>query len=272
MNDGQNRQTFSVYDPRTLDKIGEKMRTDVHSEGDWHLAVTAFIFRGSSIDDIEVLVQERSQYVDIAQKHFDQSLATQLIVEDNEDTNQALYRGLREELDISEDELLKVFKWNNLGDILISKRYDDNPELWNREIVTNYLVRVKSSIVMKKNFKVQGYEWLPWLEFCDLVKMQPNNFTKSVRLYTVIDSISREIDECMKAMVSGGDVNQLQRKIYYLSMDNSDLVLFEGSKLRVEAYKTAYTMRRTEVQNVINGEYIKSAIFSSDRNFVNLLP
>lgn len=272
MNDGQNRQTFSVYDPRTLKKIGEKLRTAVHSEGDWHLAVTAFIFRGSTIDDIEVLVQERSQYVDIAQKHFDQSLATQLIVEDNEDTDQALYRGLREELDISEDELIKVFKWNSVGDIFISKRYDDNPELWNREIVTNYLVRVKSNIVMKKNFKVHGYEWLPWLEFCDLVKMQPNNFTKSVRLYTVIDSISREIDECMKELVTQGEVNHLARKIYYLSMDNSDLVLFEGTKQLVEVYKTAYTMRRTEVQNEISGSFIKSAIFSSDRNIVSLLP
>lgn len=265
MVDKFSRQTFHVYNPLTLKSVGEEPRVIVHSEGYWHLAVTAFIFRGTLPDNFEVLVQERSSYVDIAQKRFDQSLATQLIVEDGSDTNKALLRGLKEELDIDSNELLDVFCWNRLGDIFISKSYPDNPELWNREIVTNYCVHVPHDIRIKGNFKVLGFEWLPWSEFCDLVRMQPNNFTKSVRLYTVADSIADELNGVFNAMLGKKTPKMLDKKMYYLSLDAADLVGFDSSLNEPEMYKTSYTMRRMRLDRQPSTEEIKKLLFGKTR-------
>lgn len=263
------RQKFYIYDPFSLAKIGSKLRVDVHSNGDWHYAVTAFIFFRTVNGDIYVLAQERSQYVDIAQKHFDQSLATQLIVEDEESTDNALARGLKEELSLDKGSVKNIFKWNNIGDIVISKCYAENPDLWNREFVVNYLVEVDEHVSIKENFKVDAYRWLPWREFCDLVRMQPNNFTKSVRIFTVADSIEDEIYKAMSDISSARKPIMLNKKIYYLSQDYDDYVGFEsGTHPNIEAYKTTYTMRKYDHTSLTGLESLKKIIFGTTRSSV----
>lgn len=259
------RQTFHVYDPLSLKLIGEKLRVDVHSSGDWHLAVTAFIFRRDKSGNMQVLVQKRSQFVDIAQNTYDQSLATQLIVEDKNSIEDAFYRGLREELGISKTEIVSLFKWNEIGDIYISKHYNDNPELWNREIVTTYFAQVKDSVKIVGNYKVAGYEWLTWSEFCDLVRMQPNNFTKTTRIYTVVDKIAEEIDQVVVDMFDKKIPQKLSKKVYYASYDNSDFVGFESTDGNYsEAYSTDYIMKQLKLKSIPTIDQIKRYIFSRD--------
>lgn len=268
MSDTLLRQTFHIYDPVSLDKIDQKLRVNVHSEGDWHLAVTAFIFRLGKDNEVEVLVQERSQYVDIAQKHFDQSLATQLIVEDQGDTEVALRRGLIEELNINDKHIMKIFKWNDPGDIYISKQYIDNPELWNREIVVNYCVMISPHVVIENNFKVKGIEWLPWPEFCDLVRMQPNNFTKSVRMYAVADSAASELNKVMYAMAHEETPKKFSKKMFYLSLYDVDVALYDTS---IEVYKTNYTMRKIHDVSKLSSDTVKSIIFDEFKYKGNIL-
>lgn len=262
MQDNISRQIFRVYDPKTYLEIGQKYRVNVHSEGDWHLAVTGFVFRKNTQGELEVLVQERSQYVDIAQKHFDQSIATQLILEDGGDTDTALKRGLLEELNIERKDIISYFKCNEIGDIYISKQYAENPELWNREIVVNYCVLVKDDIKIENNFKVNAIEWIPWSEFCDLVRMQPNNFTKSVRIYAVADSISTELYKIMNLIINGEEPIKLKRRINYLSLYDYDLVTIDNE---IEIYRTNYIMRRIENSH-IDIATISDFMFCKDRS------
>lgn len=263
----EKRQKFYIYDPSTLQKIGSKLRVDVHSGGDWHLAVTAFIFYRNANGDIFVLAQERSQYVDIAQKHFDQSLATQLIVSDEENTDRALGRGLKEELSLDLSSVKTKFKWNNTGDITISKKYAENPDLWNREFVTNYLLEVDENVEITQNFKIDAYRWLPWREFCDLVRMQPNNFTKSVRIFTVADSIEDILYKAMIDITENKTPTMLDKKVFYMSQDYDDYVGFETKDTSsVESFKTTYTMRKNDANSKLSLEDIKRCIFASNRD------
>lgn len=266
MSDNLLRQTFRVYDPVSLREVGQKLRVNVHSEGDWHLALTAFIFRENKDLEIEVLVQERSQYVDIAQKHFDQSLATQLVIDDNSSVDHALTRGLFEELGISKSDVISKFQWNNIGDIFISKQYLDNPELWNREIVVNYCVQIDPKVVIENNFKVKGTEWLPWSEFCDLVRMQPNNFTKSVRMYAVADSVASELNNVMRELIGGKKPKTFSKKMYYLSLFDTDVVVVDDPNELVEIYKTNYTMRKIGNDGDLTGEHVKRVLFEDVRD------
>jgi len=98
------RQVFNVVDPISGKIIGKKTRSKVHRDGSWHRAVNAFVVRKNSKSEFEILVQERSKLVDLAQLKFDQSLATQVLIEDKDDTKKALIRGLREELGIDEND------------------------------------------------------------------------------------------------------------------------------------------------------------------------
>jgi hypothetical protein len=94
-----NGQSFPIIDINSYKIIDYKPRSEVHRNGDWHRAINVFIFR--KIDNkLETLIQERSQYVDIAQNLIDQSLASQVIKEDK-DVKGAFFRGLKEELGIN---------------------------------------------------------------------------------------------------------------------------------------------------------------------------
>lgn len=268
MNNLPSRQVFYTIDPVTLLPMSTKDRIDVHEDGDWHMAVTAFIFRVNLAGKIEVLIQERSEYVDIAQKHFDQSLATQLLLEDENDTEMALFRGLKEELDLHNDDIHQIQLWNTPGSVYISKQYKYNPELWNREIVSNYLIQIKYDAKMSGNFKVLGLEWLPWEEVCNLVRVRPNKFTKSVRLYCVCSDIANDIYEKMSKMAeSDAKIPDFTGKIFYDSLADMDIIAVKtdgSSDWVIEVYSTDYSMskqRRIAKKEITN---MQKLLFADD--------
>ena len=87
-------QLFYIYNDEG-NKVGVKDRYSIHRNGDWHRGVQLNL-----VCENFLLMQKRSDTVDIAKGLFDQTLATQLIVEDEEDEIKALSRGLREEIGI----------------------------------------------------------------------------------------------------------------------------------------------------------------------------
>lgn len=263
------KQTFNIVDPLTMEVVEKKSRLKAHSEGSWHLALTAFICRKNTLTgNLEVLVQERSDYVDIAQKHYDQSLATQLLTIDNNDIDVALERGLFEELAIKDIDIKTKFLWNDWGNIYIEKRYSDNPDLWNRELVANYLVVLNDGVQIKGNFKVQSYKWLPWEELCNLVVSQPNRFTKTIRIFCVADSISDYLFEAMGKLIEGKNPKKYSDLIHYLSYESFDVVAYKrGVAYEMEVFKTNYSMRILKSLSAgRNYDILKKIIFSKEKS------
>lgn len=123
-----------VVDPAIGHLIGYKERSRVHSDGDFHVGIQAYIVRINEEGQTEVLVQKRSGVVDIAKGQFDQSLATQILAKDGGALKAALIRGLKEELDIDEDEI-EVAPLGLHAELKVYKKYADDPNLYNWEFI-----------------------------------------------------------------------------------------------------------------------------------------
>lgn len=166
---------FYIYD-ENLVKIGVKARKLVHADGDWHRGIQLNIICGD-----EILLQIRAGSVDIAKNLIDQSLATQLLVQDDEDEYKALARGLKDELGItpSLDEIIKV-----ASDQKIIKTYEYDSSLYNREFVTLFEWRLKEKRIFKPNStKVELLLWMHIDEVKRVALDNPNLFTKTFYMW-----------------------------------------------------------------------------------------
>ena len=84
------KQLFYVYS-ESGKRLGINDRESVHRDGSWHRGVQLNLCH-----DGHLLLQRRSDKVDIAKGLLDQTLATQLLVTDMENDQLALRRGLRD--------------------------------------------------------------------------------------------------------------------------------------------------------------------------------
>lgn len=163
-------QMFYFYSEDGV-RLGIKSREQVHHDGSWHRGVQLnLVNRG------RLLLQRRSDNVDIAKGLFDQSLATQLIVEDNENDILALKRGLLTELGINIEELdIK----HVAGPRQVVKTYDYDPTLYNREFVTLYQAELPMAQIFPKGLKVAELSWVAIPEIKKIATSNPDQFTKT---------------------------------------------------------------------------------------------
>lgn len=129
----------------------------------------------------EILLQIRSDSVDIAKNLIEQSLATQLLVQDEEDEYKALVRGLQGELGITPDldEIKKV-----ASNQKIIKTYDYDSSLYNREFVILFEWRLREKRAFKLNsIKVKQLLWLYIDEVKKLAQKKPSWFTKTFYMW-----------------------------------------------------------------------------------------
>ena len=169
-----NKQLFYIYD-ESCNKIGAKDRHSVHRDGNWHRAVQLNLYHNGLL-----LMQKRSQQVDIAKTLFDQSLATQLLVSDNENDMSALKRGSREELGI--DIITLDIKYV-AGPKKMDKHYEYDPNLHNREFVSLYQANLPSQKVVASNPKVDSLFWIPVEKVKRMTIRNPENFTKTFTMW-----------------------------------------------------------------------------------------
>jgi isopentenyldiphosphate isomerase len=197
-----NGELFPVVDHVTGSCIGYKEREAVHADGDFHMGVQAFIVRENRVGNIEVLIQKRSSSVDISKGRHDQSLATQLLAKDGGDLIAALKRGLREELDIQQEEI-ELASVGASAELRIYKKYEEDPLLYNREFISLYFVKVRRREIHSSNPKVAGLEWMEWGTFVERVKENPADFAKTCRFYVMNAWMLEETERALKDFVRG---------------------------------------------------------------------
>ena len=121
-------------------------------------------------------MQRRSDQVDIARGLLDQTLATQLLVTDNENDLQALRRGLWDELGLDIDTLHIQYV---AGPKRISKRYEYDSSLNNREFVTLYQAEFPYQKVVSRNPKVKALFWMRLEKIKSIAARNPEKFTQT---------------------------------------------------------------------------------------------
>lgn len=167
-------QKFYVYNEDGC-LLGVKDRKQVHRDGDWHRGVQLNLFYQGLL-----LLQRRSGSVDLSPYRWDQSLATQLVVEDEEDDMRALGRGLWQEfeLDISK---LKIQR--KAGPVKIVKTYLEDPDYYNREIIYLYEAELSSSNIKATSHKIGEIAWLPVHVIKEHITQEPLEFTQTFRMW-----------------------------------------------------------------------------------------
>lgn len=177
-------QQFPVFDPISQKFISYMPRLTVHQEGNWHKGLQANIIRKSESGKygFDILLQRRSNLVDLSQNKLDQSLATQLTKEDQLDSIRALERGLKEELGL----LAKDYVVSKVPTpkIRIIKTYIDQPKMLNRELIALYAVLLNENVgPILKSEKVSELIWIPWDIFIEAPNNFFNSFTKTAQFY-----------------------------------------------------------------------------------------
>lgn len=167
-------QAFYIY-TETGERLGIKDRGLVHRHGDWHRGVQLNLYNNG-----DLLLQRRSGVVDIAKGLLNQSLATQLVVEDHESDVIALRRGLLSELGIN---IATLAVTHVAGPVKITKRYEYDPGLLNREFVTLYQAELPHRDVSSGNIKVAELFWMPVNKVKSLAHQDKTQFTKTFLMW-----------------------------------------------------------------------------------------
>jgi len=168
-----------VFDPASEAFLGYRSRADIHRDGDWHRGVQAFVVRPNAYGTFDTLVQMRSGAVDIGRYKYDQSLATQMTIEDGLEESATLERGLREELGVTAYRSIHV-----PVTLRIVKTYEDDIGILNRELISLHIVSTpQQPSVPSACGKIQHFEWIEWNEFLAFFDMQPQAFTKTGQFY-----------------------------------------------------------------------------------------
>ena len=171
--------SFPVFHPVTENLIGYKPRELVHVDGDWHRGVQAHIVRPNTRGTFDILVQRRSNIVDIGAYKYDQSLATQMIDRDNLTISASLRRGLEDELgivDYTATELPLTLR--------IVKTYEEHAGTLNRELISLYIVQVPDDKkILRKSPKIKELVWMEWYDFIRFFNTNPEQFTKTSQFY-----------------------------------------------------------------------------------------
>jgi 8-oxo-dGTP pyrophosphatase MutT (NUDIX family) len=215
-------QVLPVIDPASPDAVlALKNRVVVHEKGMWHPTVQAYIITGSE-GSTQTLVQKRSNTVDIGKSKYDQSIA--IHIQQNETPEQALERGLLEELNIKlsnyiHTRLLSKFR------LFITKTYKEDFSIFNRELVHLFVVFLPSTKDLKICSKIDSYFWTNWSEYVEMTKKEPESFTKTSRYYILNGLLLREIESeigCTKKIdelkSASTKMNEFNSVFHYLSL------------------------------------------------------
>lgn len=202
---------FPIFHPMTEEFIGYEERDLVHTKGSWHKGVQANIIRPNEKGSFDILLQLRSEVVDIGKNKYDQSLATQMIKEDNLSEEAALKRGLEQELGI-----LKYRSISMPAKIRIIKQYKEQPEVDNREFVSLYIV-VASQKPQKRTKKIKELFWIEWQQFKTFFNQNCNNFTKTGQLYFSTPTIIEEMEKMSYAIINRYRYSSRRYEIFHIS-------------------------------------------------------
>lgn len=187
-------QIFPLFDPITEEHIGYKPRWEVHEDGDWHKGLQVHIIRVHPEDPntFQILVQRRSETVDINKGKIDQSLATQMLDKDQLDEGVTLRRGLETELAVTSYRSMRV----DVGGLRIVKIYKEYPTKYNRELVALHLVVVDDETqIQTVSDKVSDIYWMDWDDFVTATQEHEEDFTKTPQLYIKHDDLRTYIED-----------------------------------------------------------------------------
>ena len=178
-----------VFDPISQKIIDQQPRELIHQCGLWHKSVQAHLIRENTQGQLEIFVQERSEYVDISCCKLDQSLATQMIIQDDNNSEQALARGLWEEL--------RIIKYRSCYlplKLWIIKEYAQHPGILNREMLSLFIVSSYQQPNISYCKKIKNGYWMLWSKFVKLVINNNHSFTKTAQMYM----LNPQIVNCIK--------------------------------------------------------------------------
>lgn len=257
------QQIFPIIDPETNKIIGKKSRLKVHVDGDWHWGIQANIIRFKNHKP-EILVQERSELVDISSRKLDQSLATQMLVEDKGDRLKTLIRGLNEELGISlnlDRDMHKIIELGQPGSFRISKTYKENSDLYNKEVSSLFFIFTDQIEISPRSPRVKKTYWLPIDDFEDLISINPNKFTKTARSYFINEDLYQYIQLVIEKFNQNQIVvRELPFKSEYYSYNSFDVAInnFSEGYSSVRVYSCLHSMKLIEEIKQIKDFTIKS--------------
>lgn len=189
-----------IFDPISEKQIGRKKRNTIHKKGLWHKGIQVNIVRKNQLGTFDVLVQKRSNKVDISKNKYDQSVAIQMISLDHLDEKLSLKRGLYEELGIRKYDYRKMPL-----NIRIIKTYADSGHI-NKEMIVLYTVMLpRRSNVRIRSEKLVELVWFEWNSLLELVRENQDSITKTAQLYFLNKEIKEVIyNETMKCLYPKG--------------------------------------------------------------------
>lgn len=244
--------TFPIFDPDTKKVLGHKARSLVHRDGDWHRGIQAYMLKKTPTS-IEVLVQKRSPHVDISGLMFDQSLAAQMISEDNLDITATLKRGLQAELHLNLDDMRYTHLFSH-KDLRIVKTYKQHTHTLNREITSLFLIEYTGQRIVPNKTYIDETLWIPVEKMFAWQKSSPDLFTKTSRFYAVDPLLSQEIEEIAGDFIAGKKqhekpVRTLEITYYSEAESQHDVSVHKDHKGK----ETYYTFDIQENFKVVSG-------------------
>jgi len=125
------------------------------------------------------------------------------------------------------------------------KKYDYNPDFYNRELITTYGVLIKKDSKLQKCERVKDLIWLSWDKFRNLLWTNPRDFTKTARIFCSSNTLNGKIEELFKALIDKDAFVCFKDKIYYLSYEDYDMI-FESnddSSWSARIFNTLHSMK-----------------------------
>ena len=191
-------QIFPIFNPITQEHIGYKERSLVHTNGDWHRAIQANLIKKNNTGSFDILIQKRSNYVDIGAGKFDQSLATQMTDLDDLDELKTLQHGLLSELTVVTYQATRL---NSESHII--KTYEEHPETLNRELLSLFIVVTnRDEQITSATPKITELFWMSWENFLKFFAKRKNEFTKTAQFYFGDPNLLQQIEELSFSILS----------------------------------------------------------------------
>ena len=202
-------------------------RNKVHNKGWWHYGVITNLIRVNSSGNLQILVQKRSNIVDIAKVKYDQSLATQMLFSD-QNKKRAFHRGIKEELNLNPTDI-EFIEFLPQSNFYIIKEYINENNITNREKISLFVVKLKKEIVVETNCKrVTCIKWIDWNKFVDDISNRPSNYTKTVRFFIKNVILRNRLEKFMINFLNGNSykkLNSSKLNILYISpKSNKDTI------------------------------------------------
>lgn len=198
-------------------------RDKVHENGWWHYGILTNIIRINPLGgELEILLQKRSNRVDIAKGKLDQSLATQMLYLDK-DIKYAFLRGIKEELNLNTTDI-KFAQFLPKSNFYIVKEYVTESMVLNREKIFIFVVILRNNIEISTTCnKIKTIRWISWKNFVNLIERYPHKFTKTVRFFVKNEKLKSKLERFMIDFVNDKTNSKLNLKklnILYISPKN----------------------------------------------------